>query len=354
MNTFGKLFRLTTFGESHGHAIGGVIDGCPAGIVLNFDAIRHALAQRRPGQSSYSSPRNESDEPEWLSGIDGDHRTTGAPIAFIIRNRDVRSEDYDVLNSTFRPGHADLCYFLKYGVKPQPGGGRASARETAVRVVAGAIARQMLPKSIQVLSYTSQIGHITSTILPTETEAILRSPVRCPDIKASEAMCTEIEKVKKEGDSIGGIVSCSVKGLPAGLGEPVYDKLSARLAEAMMSIPAAKGFEIGDGFDICRQKGSQTNGYIEKGYINHAPFMGGVLGGISTGEDLRFRVAFKPTSTISMPQASVNLNGNPVTLEAIGRHDPCVVPRAVSVVEAMTWLVTADLMLMAKTTAPIG
>lgn len=349
MNTIGKLFRLTTFGESHGKAIGGVIDGCPAGLFVDTEAIEQELLRRRPGQSHYTSPRQESDMVQFISGLFRGV-TTGAPIAFMIDNKDVRSADYDSLSTVFRPGHADYTYFHKYGIRDPRGGGRSSARETAVRVVAGAIAKQLLaPLGIRCIAYTSQIGSVR---LPQgnakrySLEEVESSPIRCPDADASRQMEALIETAKKESDSVGGIVDCHVSGVPVGWGEPLYGKLHATLGAAMLSINAAKGFEIGDGFALASMRGSEANDQMvggEEGGVsflsNHA---GGISGGISTGQDIHFRIAFKPTPTIGREQHTVNEQGESILLSAKGRHDPCVVPRAVPVVEAMAWLTLAD------------
>ncbi len=355
MNTIGKLFRLTTFGESHGKAIGGVIDGCPAGLFVDMEAIERELLRRRPGQSHYTSPRQESDMVQFISGLFRGE-TTGAPIAFMIDNKDVRSADYDSLSSIFRPGHADYTYFHKYGIRDPRGGGRSSARETAVRVVAGAVAKQLLaPLGIRCTAYTSQIGLVC---IPQENakeyspEEVESSPIRCPDFNASGLMEAVIETAKKESDSVGGIVDCQISGVPVGWGEPLYGKLHAALGAAMLSINAAKGFEVGDGFALASMRGSEANDQMvaaEDGGIsflsNHS---GGISGGISTGQDIRFRVAFKPTPTIGQKQQTVNEQGESISLSAVGRHDPCVVPRAVPVVEAMTWLTLADAYLASR------
>lgn len=354
MNTTGKLFRLTTFGESHGIAIGGVIDGCPAGLEIDTIAIEKALARRRPGQSIYTTPRKEEDTVSFLSGL-YKNQTTGAPIAFVIENKDVREKDYEPLSKIFRPGHADYPYLSKYGIRDPRGGGRSSARETAIRVVAGAIAQQILSKlEIDCLAYTSRIGSIS---LPQTTsswtkEQIESSPVRCPDEETSKKMLTEITAVINEHDSVGGIINCQITGVPAGWGAPIYNKLHADLGAAMLSINAAKGFEIGDGFDLASMRGSEANDGMfmdEKGKIgffsNHS---GGIIGGISTGQDIYFRVAFKPTPTIGKEQKTIDETGEPVALKAIGRHDPCVVIRAVPIVEAMAWLTLADAYLQSQ------
>lgn len=346
-NSFGKAFCLTTFGSSHGAAIGGIIDGCPAGLAVDLDAVAIQMARRRPGQSELSSPRNEDDKIEWLSGI-FEGKTDGTPIGFIIRNKDVKSEDYDHLRDNFRPGHADISYSEKYGHRDHRGGGRASARATAVWVAAGAIAQQLLAtEGVEIFACVSQVGEI---ILDTALENIDPSTidqniVRCPDAEKASEMAALITSVKNDGDTIGGKISCTIRNAPVGLGEPLFDKLSADLAKAMMSINAAKGFEIGSGFTAASMRGSQHNDLLEqrdskiRQTTNNS---GGVLGGISTGEDINFNVAFKPVSTLMKDQKSVDVHGDPVTIEGKGRHDPCVVPRAVPIVEAMAALVLAD------------
>ncbi len=356
MNTTGRLFRLTTFGESHGEAVGGVIDGCPAGLSIDMEAVERDAQRRRPGQSSYTSPRNEKDSVRFLSGL-FQGVTTGAPIAFIIENRDVHSEDYDHLSRVFRPGHADYTYFCKYGFRDPRGGGRSSARETAVRVVGGAVAKQLLaPLGIDCRAYTSQIGCVQ---LPKDLSArysremVEASPVRCPDPSISAQMEAEIAAAQSACDSVGGIINCHIGGVPAGWGEPIYDKLHAALGAAMLSINAAKGVEIGEGFALASMRGSEANDQMttdDAGNItfcsNHA---GGISGGISTGQDIHLRIAFKPTPTIGQEQQTINENGEVVLLAAKGRHDPCVVPRAVPVVEAMAWLTLADAFLASRT-----
>ncbi|KGN82341.1 chorismate synthase [Porphyromonas sp. COT-290 OH860] len=359
MNTFGRILRLTTFGESHGVAIGGVLDGMPAGLSVDFEAIQAALARRRPGQSSVSTTRREEDRVEFLSGI-FNGKTLGTPIGFIIRNQDQRSSDYDALASVFRPSHADYTYQAKYGIRDARGGGRASARETAIRVVAGALAAQLLATlGVEVLAYTSSIGGVTLTqgyldeIQRAEIEA---SIVRCPEVEKSRLMQEEIHRVQADGDSVGGVVSCIARGLPTGWGEPIYDKLSARLASAMLSINAARAFELGNGWAMASSRGSLVNDEMttEGGVINHRTnHSGGVLGGISNSERLRLKVAFKPTATIAKEQTSANINAETIRLSARGRHDPCVVPRAVPVVEAMVCLVLADFYLLSRSSQPI-
>lgn len=353
-NTFGQLFRLTTFGESHGVAIGGVIDGCPAGLRLSLAAVQEELDRRRPGSTPLGTKRSESDTVEFLSGmLDG--ITLGTPIGFIIRNSDAKSADYDHLKDVYRPSHADLTWERKYGVRDHRGGGRSSARETACRVVGGAIARQLLAsEGVQVSAYVRQVGNVLVEQAYTELDLanVWGSDVRCPDLRAAASMTELIEQVRGEGDSIGGSISCVVRGAPAGLGEPVFDKLHADLGKAMLSINAVKGFEIGSGSDAASMRGSQhndaivSNGFGVRTATNRS---GGIQGGISNGEDILFTVSFKPPATIARAQQTVDREGRNVTLEAKGRHDPCVVPRAVPIVEAMTCLVLADHLLRQRT-----
>ena len=347
MNSIGNLLRLTTFGESHGVAIGGVLDGYPAGVLIDEDFVRGEMGRRRPGQSAITTSRNEADEVEFLSGI-FEGRSTGAPIAFTIRNSNNRSADYDNLRETFRPSHADYVYDRKYGIRDHRGGGRSSARETAVRVCAGALAKLALVQlGIRVTAYTSQVGEIS---LPHGYSAYDLSlaesnAVRCPDVEAAAAMEQLILDVKRAGDTIGGVVTCVVTGAPVGLGEPLYGKLSASLASAMMSINAAKGFDYGNGFAAAAGRGSQQNDvfYNDGGAIaTRTNNSGGIQGGISNGNDIYFRVAFKPVATLLMEQHTVTRDGEETMLLSRGRHDPCVVPRAVPVVEAMAALVVLD------------
>jgi len=352
-NTFGQIFRLTTFGESHGIAIGGVIDGCPPGIKLDEKFIASEMELRSPGKRDYSSSRKEDDKVEFLSGV-YKGKTTGAPLAFIIKNSDQHPSDYDSLKDILRPSHADYTYHLKYGIYDHRGGGRASARETAVRVAAGAVAKLILAKNkISIHAFTSQIGNIAlKNGFKVDIPAINKDLLRCPDKATSSKMQKLLESIKKEGDSVGGMVSCFIQDCPAGLGEPVFDKLQADLAKAMMSIPAAKGFEYGAGFAAAQMKGSEHNDTFKsvRGKIllssNHA---GGIQGGIGNGEDIYFNVAFKPVSSISKEQKTVNLKGAETTISIKGRHDVCVVPRAVAVVEAMTALVITDHLLRLNT-----
>ena len=346
-NTFGHLFTLTTFGESHGAAIGGVVDGMPAGIEVDMEFIQSELNRRRPGQSKITTSRQEADEVELLSGV-FEGKTTGCPIGFIVRNQNQHSQDYENLRTLFRPSHADFTYYNKYGTRDHRGGGRSSARITISRVVGGALAKLVLRQmGISIQAYTSQVGDIALDrdykrydLNLTETNS-----VRCPDPAKAEEMEHLIEQVKAEGDTIGGVITCVIKGCPVGLGNPEFGKLHAELGAAMLSINAAKGFDYGDGFDIVTRRGSEVNDAFrsENGHIstttNHS---GGIQGGISNGEDIFFRVAFKPVATLLQPQDTVDVEGNPTTLTARGRHDPCVLPRAVPVVEAMAAMVVLD------------
>lgn len=368
-NSFGQLFRLTTFGESHGVAIGGVLDGCPAGLRIDVDAVQQELDRRRPGGTALGTTRNEADKVEFLSGV-LDGVSLGTPIAFLIRNADARSADYDAFKEIHRPGHADMTWEEKYGIRDHRGGGRSSARETAARVVGGAIARQLLAEEgVVVAAYVQQVGseRLTRPYHEMDLHSVWTNAVRTADPEAVGRMTALIEQVRAEGDSIGGVIQCVVREMPVGLGEPVFDRLEADLAKAMLSINATKGFDIGDGFASAEARGSQNNDTYMLGWrresgseelgtrvdraairttTNHG---GGTLGGISNGEDIWFRVAFKPPATIAKPQQTVDRSGLPVVLEAHGRHDPCVVPRAVPIVEAMTCLVLADHLLRNRT-----
>lgn len=351
-NTIGTLFRLTTFGESHGKVIGGVVDGCPPRIPFDTDFIQSELVKRKPGSSSFASPRMESDEIEILSGV-FDGYTTGSPIAFLLKNKEQKPEDYNHLIDVYRPSHADFTYDAKYGIRDHRGGGRASARETAARVAGGSIAKLFLKqKGISVTAFVSKIGPVSikKQYATLDIKQKNDSLVFCPDEKTSTQMLRYINKVKMEGDSIGGVVTCIVTGSPPGLGEPVFDKLQADLARAMLSINAAKGFEYGLGFEAAEMKGSEHNDEFEPNQTadekicirtktNHA---GGILGGISTGEDIYFNVAFKPPSGIMQEQLMIDKKGNKKIVKPKGRYDVCFVPRAVPVVEAMTALVIAD------------
>ena len=347
MNSFGTLLRLTTFGESHGPAIGGVLDGFPAGVVIDEDFIRSEMRRRRPGQSAVTTSRNEADEVTFLSGI-FEGRSTGTSIAFVIANTNNRSGDYDNMRSAYRPSHADYVYDVKYGIRDHRGGGRSSARETAVRVCAGALAKLALKQlGVTVQAYTSQVGDIVlgKDYTAYDLSAIESNVVRCPDCEVAAAMERLILDVKAAGDTIGGVVTCVLKGLPVGLGEPLYNKFTSSLAAAMLSINAVKGFDYGNGFAAAFGRGSQQNDifYNNDGSVaTRTNNSGGVQGGITNGNDVYFRVAFKPVATILMEQPTVAPDGSETTIKARGRHDPCVVPRAVPVVEAMAALVALD------------
>jgi len=347
-NSFGKLFTLSTWGESHGPAVGVVIDGCPPRLPLTEADIQAELDRRRPGQSDITTPRKEEDKVEFLSGL-FEGRTTGHPLAMLVRNTDARSEAYAEMKEKFRPSHADFTYQAKYGVRDHRGGGRSSARETIGRVAAGAVAKQILTRAgpVEIRAFVTHIHHIAAPSIehfPTLAE-VEASAVRCPHPETAARMIECIKQVRSEGDSVGGIVECRVRGVPPGLGEPVFDRLEADLGRAMLSLPATKGFEIGSGFTGTLLKGSQHNDPFvsREGRVRTASNnSGGVQGGISNGEEIRFRVAFKPTATILQPQATVDVHGAPAELRARGRHDPCVVPRAVVIVEAMAALVLVD------------
>ncbi len=351
-NTIGRLFRITTFGESHGLAVGVTIDGCPPSLPIDGTQIQHDLDRRKPGQSRITTQRKESDLVEILSGVE-QGLSTGTPITLMVRNQDARSKDYSEMREKFRPSHADFSYQQKYGIRSVAGGGRASARETIARVAAGSVADVLLKKhGIQVLAWVESVQELSIDMPDDEVtaEAIEANDVRCPDPEVAVQMFARIDAMRKAGDSIGGIIRCVVRGVPAGLGSPVFDKLEAELAKAMMSIPASKGFEVGSGFAGTLMSGSAHNDafYADKeGRIRtRTNFSGGIQGGISNGEDLRMRVAFKPTATILMEQESVDRAGNATTIKGRGRHDPCVLPRAVPIVEAMAKLVLADHLLL--------
>ncbi len=346
---FGTAFTVTTFGESHGPALGVVIDGCPPQLPLSIAQLQAALDRRRPGQSALVSPRREPDQVEVLSGIADDGRILGTPIALLVRSLDARSKDYAEVEAAYRPSHADYTYDAKFGLRAVAGGGRASARETVGRVAAGAVAEAVLaPLGIDIVAWVDEVEHVAASVDgATVTRAdVDRCAVRCPDLVAAEAMTTVIEGARKDGDSVGGVIRAVARGVPAGWGAPVFDKLDADLAKAMLSIPAVKGFELGSGFAGARLRGSTHNDEIyrdDAGRIRtRTNRSGGVVGGISNGEDLTLRVAFKPTATIMRPQATVDRAGNPTTLAPRGRHDPCVLPRAVPIVEAMIALVLVD------------
>jgi chorismate synthase len=346
-NTTGKLFCLTTFGESHGDAIGGVIDGCPPGLKISMDFIQNELERRKPGQSFLTTERKETDKVKFLSGI-FNGKTTGTPIGFIIKNINKKTEDYEFLKDVYRPSHADYTYEKKYGIRDYRGGGRASARETAARVVGGAVAKIFLKNAgIKFFAYVSKIGNIEleKDYKVLDFKQIEKSLVRCPDKETSEKMINLLKNIKDEGDSIGGIISCIVQGTPVGLGEPVFDKLQADLAKAMLSINAAKGFEYGAGFKSSGLKGSEHNDSFiikDEEIITKTNNSGGIQGGISNGQDIYFNVAFKPVPTIKKQQQTIDKNCKKVIFSGKGRHDTCIVPRAVPVVEAMTAIVLAD------------
>jgi len=346
-NSFGQLFRITTFGESHGAAIGVVIDGFPAGIEVDENLIHQDLQRRRPGQSKLTTQRKETEEFQILSGV-FEGKSLGTPIAVTIPNGDARSKDYEHLKETFRPSHADFTYQAKYGHRDHRGGGRASARETAARVVAGAFAKMLLQQAgIEIVAYVSSVADVVATVndQTVSLNDVEKSVVRCPDEKASAEMEKLIETVRKEGDTFGGIISCVARNVPAGLGEPVFDKLHAELGKAMLSINAVKGFEIGSGFASAKLRGSEHNDVFasrDGKTITETNNSGGIQGGISNGMNITFNVAFKPVATIMQTQPSIDTEGNEVTVEGKGRHDPCVVPRAVPIVEAMAAIVVAD------------
>lgn len=351
MNTFGNIFRLTSFGESHGVAVGGVIDGCPAGFELDFQEIQRELDRRKPGQSRITTPRKEDDEVQFLSGI-YEGKTTGTPIGFVVWNKNQHSSDYDNMKQVYRPSHADYAYQMKYGIRDPRGGGRSSARETISRCVAGAVAKQILAKKgIGVKAYTSQVGAIRleGSYADYDLDRTEDNPVRCPDPQKAREMEELIAKVKAEGDTIGGVITGVIKGVPVGLGEPVFGKLHAALGDAMLSINAAKGFEYGDGFDAALYRGSERNDrfFNDNGKINvRTNHSGGIQGGISNGQDIYFRVAFKSVATLLMEQETVDTDGNDAVLKAKGRHDPCVLPRAVPIVEAMAAMTILDYWLL--------
>ena len=348
-NTFGNLFKLTTFGESHGVAIGGVLDGCPSGIEIDLAAIQNEMDRRKPGQSAIVTQRKEPDTVEFYSGI-FEGKTTGTPIGFAIHNTDQKSHDYSHIKDSYRPSHADYVYDQKYGFRDYRGGGRSSARETASRVVAGAIAKQFLSE-IKINAFVSQVGKLRMDIPYQQLDLALTesNPVRCPDPEMAVKMEEYIKEVRKEGDTVGGIVTCVVQNVPIGLGEPVFDKLHAELGKAMLSINAVKGFEYGSGFEGVRMKGSEHNDQFNQDGSTKTNYSGGIQGGISNGMDIYFNVAFKPVATVIQPYETIDKEGNKVTTKGKGRHDPCVVPRAVPIVEAMTALVLADYMLLNRT-----
>ncbi|MDO6472118.1 MULTISPECIES: chorismate synthase [Maribacter] len=348
-NTFGNIFRVSTFGESHGKAIGGVIDGCPSEIELDFDAIQNDLNRRKPGQSAIVTQRKEPDEVEFYSGI-FEGKTTGTPIGFAIHNTNQKSKDYGHIKDSYRPSHADYVYDKKYGFRDYRGGGRSSARETASRVVAGAIAKQFL-KGVEIQAFVSQVGDMNLGKHYTELDLSLTetNDVRCPDPEMAAKMEEYIKSIKKDGDTIGGIITCVAKNVPIGLGEPVFDKLHAELGKAMLSINAVKGFEYGSGFEGVKMKGSEHNDQFNNDGSTKTNYSGGIQGGISNGMDIYFNVAFKPVATVIQGYETIDKEGNTIKTQGKGRHDPCVVPRAVPIVEAMTALVLADYTLLNRT-----
>lgn len=347
-NSFGTLFKLTTFGESHGEAIGGVIDGCPAGLEIDLEQVQRDMDRRKPGQSSIVTQRKESDKVKFLSGI-FEGRTTGTSIGFIIENDNQKSKDYSHIKDVYRPSHADYTYDQKYGTRDYRGGGRSSARETACRVAAGAIAKQLL-KNIDITAYTSAVGELKleKNYRELDFNEIEKNAVRCPDAATAQKMEAYIKEIRSQGDTVGGVVECVIQNVPAGLGEPVFDKLHAKLGQAMLSINAVKGFEYGSGFEGASKKGSEHNDLFNEDGTTKTNFSGGIQGGISNGMDIYFRVAFKPVATIMQKQTTINSEGKEVEMQGKGRHDPCVVPRAVPIVEAMAALVLADLYLLNK------
>lgn len=347
-NTIGKLFKLSTFGESHGEALGGIIEGCPSGIELDLNAIKTEMSRRKPGQSSIVTQRKEEDDVQFLSGL-FEGKTTGTSIGFLIKNNNQKPEDYSDIKSTYRPSHADYVYEKKYGVRDYRGGGRSSARETASRVVAGAIAKQIIP-TIKINAFVSSVGdiYLNKPYQELDFSKIESNSVRCPDSETATKMEKLIKEVKKDGDTIGGTITCVLQNVPIGLGEPVFDKLHADLGKAMLSINAVKGFEYGSGFCGSQMKGSEHNDLYNPDGTTKTNLSGGIQGGISNGMDIYFRVAFKPVATLIQKQEVLDNQGNLVELQGKGRHDPCVLPRAVPIVEAMAAIVLADFYLLNK------
>jgi chorismate synthase len=347
-NSFGTIFKLTTFGESHGEAIGGIIDGCPAGLELDFKAIEQEMQRRKPGQSSIVTQRKEADTVQFLSGI-FEGKSTGTPIGFVVTNANQKPQDYSHIKETYRPSHADFTYDKKYGIRDYRGGGRSSARETACRVAAGAIAKQLL-REIKITAYVSRVGTLSldKPFAELDISEIEKNPVRTADADMALKMEAFIKEIKKNGDTVGGTISCVIENVPVGLGEPVFDKLHAQLGKAMLSINAVKGFEFGSGFAGTRMKGSEHNDLFNEDGSTKTNYSGGVQGGISNGAPIYFNVAFKPVATIMQKQQTINSDGEVVEMQGKGRHDPCVVPRAVPIVEAMAALVIADFWLLNK------
>lgn len=347
-NSFGNLLKLTTYGESHGVAIGGILDGVPSGIELNLEEIQQELDRRKPGQSKIVTQRKESDIVHFKSGI-FEGKTTGLPIGFEIQNTDNKSKDYSHIKDVYRPNHADFTYDQKYGHRDYRGGGRSSARETASWVVAGAIAKQILPE-VQFTAFTQSVGELSlSEKDEINFDSIEQNPVRCPNLEVAQKMEDYIKAIRKEGDTVGGVVKCIISKVPKNLGDPIFEKLHANLAKAMLSINAVKGFDYGSGFDGAKMKGSQHNDIFNTDQTTKTNYSGGIQGGISNGMDIYFRVAFKPVATLMQKQKSIDNNANQVEMQGKGRHDPCVVPRAIPIVEAMAALVLADAFLNQKT-----
>ncbi len=347
-NSYGTIFKITTFGESHGEALGGIIDGCPPGISLDFEAIQKEMIRRKPGQSAIVTQRKEEDEVQFLSGI-FEGKTTGTPIGFIIPNTNQKSDDYSHIKDSYRPSHADYVYEKKYGIRDYRGGGRSSARETSSRVVAGAIAKQVLSE-IKINAFVSSVGEISldKPYQELDFSLIESNPVRCPDLATATIMENHIKEIKKQGDTVGGIISCVIQNVPLGLGEPVFDKLHAELGKAMLSINAVKGFEFGSGFEGAKMKGSEHNDSYNPDGTTKTNLSGGIQGGISNGMDIYFKVAFKPVATLIQKQEVLTNKNEIVEQQGKGRHDPCVVPRAVPIVEAMAAIVLADFYLLNK------
>ena len=347
-NSFGNLFKITTFGESHGEALGGIIDGCPAGITIDFDAIQNEMQRRKPGQSSIVTQRKEEDKVQFLSGL-FEGKTTGTPIGFIVPNTNQKSDDYSHIKDTYRPNHADYVYEKKYGIRDYRGGGRSSARETASRVVAGAVAKQVIP-DIKINAFVSSVGEIfiDKPYQDLDFSKIESNPVRCPDEASAQKMEAYIKEIKKQGDTVGGTITCVIRNVPIGLGEPVFDKLHAELGKAMLSINAVHGFEYGSGFSGSKMKGSDHNDSFNPDGTTKTNLSGGIQGGISNGMDIYFKVAFKPVATLLQRQEVLTNKGEIIEQQGKGRHDPCVVPRAVPIVEAMAALVIADYFLLNK------
>ncbi|KMQ70791.1 chorismate synthase [Chryseobacterium koreense] len=347
MFNLGNFLSLSTFGESHGIAFGGIINNFPAGLDVDLDAVQHQLDRRKPGQSTIVTQRKESDTVKFLSGI-FEGKTTGTPIGFIIENDNQKSKDYEHLSTAYRPSHADFTYDQKFGIRDYRGGGKSSARETVNWVVAGSLAKQLLPKTVEITAYVSSVGEIfcEKPYQDLDFSNIDSNDVRCPDSETAEKMISKIKEIKKEGNTIGGTITCVIKNLPVGIGEPVFGKLQAELAKAMLSINAAKGFEYGSGFFGARMTGKEHNDLFNEDFTTKTNLSGGIQGGISNGMDIYFRVAFKPVATILRPQESIDKDGNPLILEGKGRHDPCVLPRAVPIVESLASFVLADLFLV--------